>query len=75
MIYRLGRRRMLLVCMAGTTVSALAAAFATNIAAFALCEIALYAFIGATVACGVVILAEDSRSRSVRAGKAGAGSG
>ena len=59
MIDRLGRRRMLLVCMAGTTVSALAAAFATNIAAFALCEIALYAFIGATVACGVVILAEE----------------
>jgi len=59
MIDRLGRRRMLLVCMAGTSVSALAAAFSTNIAAFALCEIALYAFIGATIADGVVILAEE----------------
>ncbi len=59
MIDRLGRRRMLLVCMAGTTVSALAAAVATNIAAFAVCEIALYAFIGATVAGGIVILAEE----------------
>ncbi len=59
MIDRLGRRRMLLVCMAGTSVSALAAALSTNIAAFALCEIALYAFIGATIAGGVVILAEE----------------
>src|SRR5208337_3952569 len=59
MIDRLGRRRMLLMCMAGTAVSALAAAFSTNIAAFVLCEIALYAFIGATVASGVVILAEE----------------
>src|SRR5208282_2064965 len=59
MIDRLGRRRMLLVCMAGTSVSALAAACSTNIAAFAVCEIALYAFIGGTIADGVVILAEE----------------
>jgi MFS family permease len=59
MIDRLGRRRMLLVSMAGTAVSALAAAVATNYAAFALCEIALFAFIGATVSGGVVILAEE----------------
>ncbi len=59
MIDRMGRRRMLLVCMAGTSVSALAAALSTNIAAFALCEIALYAFIGATIADGIVILAEE----------------
>jgi len=59
MIDRLGRRRMLLVCMAGTSVSALAAAFSTRIVMFALCEIALYAFIGATISCGVVILAEE----------------
>ena len=45
--------------MAGTSVSALAAAVATDIRAFALCEIALYAFIGATVSGGVVILAEE----------------
>ena len=49
MIDRLGRRRMLLVSMAGTSVSALAAAVATNYAAFALCEIALFA-IGTTAA-------------------------
>jgi MFS family permease len=59
MIDRLGRRRMLLVCIAGTAISALAAAIDTRIAAFAVCEIALYAFIGATVAGGVVILAEE----------------
>ena len=59
MIDRIGRRRMLLVCMAGTSVSALAAAFSTDIFAFALCEIALYAFIGATLSAGVVILAEE----------------
>ena len=59
MIDRMGRRRMLLVSMAGTAVSALAAAVATDYAAFALCEIALYAFIGATVSGGVVILAEE----------------
>jgi MFS family permease len=59
MIDRLGRRRMLLVSMAGTSVSALAAAVATNYAAFALCEIALFAFIGATISGGVVILAEE----------------
>jgi MFS family permease len=59
MIDRVGRRRMLLVCMAGTSVSALAAALSTDIAAFAVCEIALYAFIGATIAGGIVILAEE----------------
>jgi MFS family permease len=59
MIDWLGRRRMLLVSMAGTSVSALAAAVATNYAAFALCEIALFAFIGATISGGVVILAEE----------------
>jgi MFS family permease len=59
MIDRMGRRRMLLICMAGTSVSALASAFATNYVAFALCEIALYAFIGATISGGVVILAEE----------------
>jgi len=59
MIDRLGRRRMLLVSMAGTSASALAAAIATSYAAFALCEIALFAFIGATISGGVVILAEE----------------
>src|SRR5208282_5294790 len=59
MIDRLGRRRMVLACIAGTAVSALAAALATNMAAFTVCEIALYAFIGATVSGCIVILAEE----------------
>ena len=79
MIDRLGRRRMLLVCVAGTSVSALAAAFSTNIAAFAVCEIALYAFAGATIADGVVILAEElaieERARGQSWGGLGAGLG
>jgi AAHS family benzoate transporter-like MFS transporter len=58
MIDRLGRRRMVLACIAGTAASALAAALATNIAAFTVCEIALYGFIGATVSGCIVILAE-----------------
>jgi MFS family permease len=59
MIDRVGRRRMVLVCTAGTAVSALAAALATNIGVFVVCEIALYAFIGATVSGCIVILAEE----------------
>jgi MFS family permease len=59
MIDRVGRRRIVLVCIAGTAVSALAAAVSTNIAAFTVCEIALYAFIGATVSGCIVILAEE----------------
>jgi len=79
MIDRVGRRRMLLVCMAGTTVSALAAAFSTNFAAFALCEIPLYAFIGAAIAGGIVILAEElpieDRARGQSLGGVGMGLG
>ncbi len=79
MIDRLGRRRTLLVCMAGTSASALAAAFSTSIAAFALCEIALYAFIGATIAGGIVILAEglaiEERARGQSWGGLGLGLG
>jgi MFS family permease len=79
MIDRLGRRRMLLMSMAGTSASALAAAFATNYALFALCEIALYAFIGATISGGVVILAEELpielRARGQSWGGLGIGAG
>src|ERR1700691_309612 len=79
MIDRLGRRRMLLMSMAGTSASALAAAFATDYTAFALCEIALYAFIGATISGGVVILAEELpielRARGQSWGGLGIGAG
>ncbi len=79
MIDRLGRRRMLLVCMAGTTVSALAVAFSTNVVAFVLCEIVLYAFIGAAIAGGIVILAEElaieERARGQSLGGLGMGLG
>ncbi len=79
MIDRLGRRRMLLICMAGIAVSALAAAVSTNIVAFALSEIALYAFIGATVSGCIVILAEElaieERARGQSWGGLGAGLG
>src|SRR5271154_5343066 len=79
MIDRLGRRRMVLACIAGTAVSALAAALATNIAAFTVCEIALYAFIGATVSGCIVILAEglaiEERARGQSWGGLGMGLG
>ena len=79
MIDRMGRRRMLLVCMAGTSISAFAAAFSTDMVAFALCEIALYAFIGATLSGGVVILAEELpielRARGQSWGGLGIGAG
>jgi MFS family permease len=79
MIDRVGRRRMVLVCIAGTAVSALAAALATNIAAFTVCEIALYAFIGAAVSGCIVILAEqlaiEERARGQSWGGLGMGLG
>ena len=79
MIDRIGRRRMLLVCMACTPVSALAAALSTNIAAFVVCGIALYAFIGATISGCIVILAEElaieERARGQSLGGLGMGLG
>jgi MFS family permease len=71
----LGRRRMLLVSVAGSAVCALAAAFSTNIAAFALCGIALYAFIRATIAAGTVILAEELAISERARGQSWAGLG
>lgn len=59
MIDRMGRRRMLLLCIAGTPVCALAAALSTNLVAFAASNIALYAFIGATISSCIVLLAEE----------------
>ncbi|MDE3055052.1 MAG: MFS transporter [Gemmatimonadota bacterium] len=58
---RVGRRRVLLACMAATPMAALAAAAAAagrNVVLFAACDIVLYAAIGATVSTAVILLAE-----------------
>ena len=55
---RLGRRRVLLWCMTATPLCALGAALSLNRMVFTLFEIGLYAFIIATVASSVVMLAE-----------------
>ncbi|HVB32423.1 MAG TPA: MFS transporter [Gemmatimonadaceae bacterium] len=58
---RAGRRRVLLACMAATPVAALTAAGAAaarNVVLFAVCDVLLYAFIGAAVFVAVVMLAE-----------------
>jgi len=56
---RVGRRRVLLGCMAATPLCALGAALASSLFLFATFEILLYAFIGATVSGSVVMLAEE----------------
>jgi MFS family permease len=55
---RIGRRRILLACMGATPVCALGAALSFRIPAFVAFEILIYAFIGATQAGAVVMLAE-----------------
>ncbi len=59
MVDRVGRRRILLVCIAATPICALAAAAATRLVPFTIVEIFFYAFIGATVSGSVVMLAEE----------------
>lgn len=56
---RIGRRRVLVTCMAATPLSALGAALSRHVVWFIVCEIGLYAFIGATIAGSVVMLAEE----------------
>ena len=56
---RVGRRRVLLACTAATPVAALAAAAARNVVLFALCDVLLYAVIGAAVSSAVILLAES----------------
>ncbi len=64
---RVGRRRILLLCMTATPLLALAAAAANSLAMFATIEIFLFAFITASVSASVVMLAEamplDQRAR------------
>jgi len=56
---RLGRRQVLRWCLRGTPPAALGAALSANVVAFVLFEIVIYAFIAATLASAVVILAEE----------------
>ena len=59
LVDRIGRRRVLLGCMAATPLCALGAALSSSLSMFTILEIALYAFIGATVSGSVVMLAEE----------------
>jgi len=59
LVDRLGRRRVVLWCLAATPLCTMGAALSTNLVAFTAFEIALYAFINATLAACVVMLAEQ----------------
>lgn len=76
---RVGRRRVLLVGMAATPLAALAAAAARNVVLFAVCDVLLYAFVGATVSSAVILLAEalpaERRSRGQAYGGLAAAAG
>src|SRR6266851_4773506 len=56
---RVGRRRVLLICMAGTSLSAMLGALSPTPAIFAFAEILVFTFASATVAISVVMLAEE----------------
>ena len=75
MIDRMGRRRMLLVCIAGTSVSALAAAFSTNIALHTVRDRALRLHRRDALRRYRYPCRGTSRSSCAREGRAGAGSG
>ncbi|MGH8013546.1 MAG: MFS transporter [Candidatus Binataceae bacterium] len=55
---RVGRRRVLLWSLVGTPLFSIGAALSTRAAWFIVCEIGVYAFIGATFASAIVMLAE-----------------
>jgi MFS transporter, AAHS family, 3-hydroxyphenylpropionic acid transporter len=59
MIDRIGRKRVLLWCVGATSLSALGAAVSTWLPLFIVFEILLYAFAGATISAGIVMLAEE----------------
>jgi len=56
---RVGRRRVVLWSMAGTPISALGAALATRVGWLIVSSAFLFAFLGATIASAVVMLAEE----------------
>ncbi len=78
---RVGRRRVVLWAMAGTPLSALAAALAPGLAWLIVAAIGMYAFLGAAIAGGIVMLAEElaihdrarGQSYAALAGALGAG--
>ncbi|MBI3782346.1 MAG: MFS transporter [Deltaproteobacteria bacterium] len=55
---RVGRRRVLLSCMTATPLLALGAALSTNVVAFTIFDIAVYACATATISSSVVLIAE-----------------
>lgn len=78
---RVGRRRVVLWSMAGTPLSALGAALATRLVWLIVSSCFMFAFLGATIACAVVMLAEElpvaerakGQSRAALASSLGAG--
>jgi len=56
---RVGRRRVVLWAMAGTPLSALGAALAPRLEWLVVASICMYAFLGAAIAGGIVMLAEE----------------
>ncbi len=78
---RVGRRRVLLACMAATPIAAFGAGASQNVVLFAIWDVLLYAFAGATISSAVVMMSEvvPMRSRARGQGYAGlataAGSG
>jgi MFS family permease len=59
LIDRLGRRRLVLACVAGLSVSAAATAAATGVVAFIGAQIALWIFVGTLMATVTVVIAEE----------------
>jgi len=59
LVDRSGRRRVVLWCLAATPVCTMGAALSTDLIAFTAFEIALYAFLNATFAACIVMLAEQ----------------
>ncbi len=78
---RVGRRRVVLWSMLGTPLSALGAALAPRVGWLIVCSIFMFAFLGATIAIGVVMMAEElavkdrakGQSYAALAGAMGAG--
>ncbi len=81
MVDRVGRRRVVLWSMLGTPLSALGAALAPHVGWLIVSSVFMFAFLGATIASGIVMLAEElavddrakGQSYAALAGSLGAG--